>query len=420
MASTGINSWMGHFKSNENINTITKKPSAVYDAETGKKKIADVKTGTKVTYLPSTSYSQRSLVEIEVNGKTFRCRIPIDNLAKPKSKSSGGVSLKPQAFGVTDKTYSIGEYVIDVLAELNKESSNIDPTTRTFISLLFKYCAMPKANRAKIADQLKSTFYTNKSILPINEINKDFGEVLGPVACYFDGLLKDSGGKIFLSKDVKILIPKKPNEPLMDYKLIDDTKTYIISAKSGATTNTVKPGDVLSLIDKNPETLKKWKDSDQYKLLVILHDNSALMGPIRGAAFLGKLGNGFTPDNIPVMTSKNYSIEMFKTFIDQNEYLNNRALDIKKPITLDEIRRECEIIITNETTNGKVIMTQIFADAVRNEVIYIKFQVDKKSGLPKWTTIISEDIERVEAGYPAFLRSKYGHGKASDKMGIQI
>ena len=51
-------------------------------------------------------------------------------------------------------------------------------------------------------------------------------------------------------------------------------KNYIISAKSGETTNVVKPGDILDLLAKNSKAENKWKNTKEYNVLKTLSDNS--------------------------------------------------------------------------------------------------------------------------------------------------
>jgi len=70
---------------------------------------------------------------------------------------------------------------------------------------------------AEALRKIRSPRYLNKvkDNLPMNDINKDFGEVLGPVAVIHENFLKDK--KITLSKTTsKIYVPARPNEPLMD------------------------------------------------------------------------------------------------------------------------------------------------------------------------------------------------------------
>ena len=56
-----------------------------------------------------------------------------------------------------------------------------------------------------------------------------------------------------------------------------------------------------------------------------------------------------------------------------------------------------------------------FADAIKNKVFYVKFTINAR-GLPDWAIQIDKDFKNMDT---LCLRSKYGYGKASDKMGVQ-
>ena len=250
-----------------------------------------------------------------------------------------------------------------------------------------------------------------KDEIPLNDINKDFGEVLGPVAILNQGLLQNK--KISLSKgSTKIYVPSRPNEPLMDYGLIQGDKTYIISAKSGTTTNVVKPQDILSLLAKDPKKVKKWAKTKQYRLLQILSENSILVGPVKAVAeFYPDLISKSAADSF---SSKDYDKKGFAKFFSKTLYFKD-----KKDPTPNEIMYECEKIIQDESKNGDLKLADIFSDAIENQVIYVKFEINKR-GLGDWSVTTSDDFKNIKDHRPVYLRSKNGYTRASDRMGIQI
>jgi hypothetical protein len=188
----------------------------------------------------------------------------------------------------------------------------------------------------------------------------------------------------------------------------------VISAKSGKTTNLVKPGDILSLINKTDKLKKKWQNQLQYKIFEVLNNESIIMGPIAAVSFIyPKLITPKAIENTRGMLAKgyddfNYDLVGMAGFISQNDYLKAK----KKP-TLNEIMYECEKVIQSES-KSKLDFTEIFKDAIKNQVIYVKFELSS-TGEPEWKAIVSDDLKAQSI----FLRSKNGYTRKSDRMGVQ-
>jgi hypothetical protein len=407
MASAGQSAWSKYFQGKGNIQTIMKKASSVYDAENVNKKIADLPLGTQVTYIATKKYESKALIEFVLNRKKIKGRVTFDNIAKPNVKSSGAASLKPQAFNIGETKYSFSTYKNTVLSSIN-ERKELSGHVRTYLDALFKYYTGMSSSTQSVT----KVFIGASGNLPLNDINKDFGEVLGPVAILQLGLFR--GKNITISKNsAKIYVPSRPNEPLMDYALIDGDTQYTISAKSGTTTNVVKPNDIISLLSKNPKKLKKWTSKKEFQLLQILADNIALIGPIKAVAKFNP--NMLSEQAANSVTKNSYDEKSFSSF-----FANNAYLKLKKKPTVNEIMYECEKILQTQTKDGTFNMTDIFSDAIENQVIYVKFSINTRTGLADWDVITSDDIRKVKSGSPVYLRSKNGYTRASDKMGIQV
>ncbi len=403
MASSGATAWSKYFQGKGDIETTLKKTSPAYDASEINKKIGDIPAGTKITYISVPKFEQRALIQFKQNNKFFLCRVPFDNIAKPGVKASGAASLKPQAFGVMDKPYSIADYIKLIKSSID-DRKDLTPELRTYLGALFDYYAGGKTKKQDVTTIFKKV----SSKIPINDINKDFGEVVGPVAVYTQNLLADK--KIKLSTGTQVYVPARPNEPLMDYAIIDGKKKYTISAKSGTTTNVVKPADIINLLEKSKD-LNKFKTTPEYKLLKTLADNSILLGPIRAVSVL--FPRLITPMAAARTDGKNYDVSGFAQFINQNDYLKSR-----KQATMNEIMYECEKMIQKETKEGSLKMNALFASAIKEQVIYIKFEVDN-TGLGNWGVVASDDIANKSYSR-VYLRTKNGYTRASDRMGIQV
>jgi hypothetical protein len=406
MASSGQAAWTKYFQGKGNIPTVMKKSSPVYDNEKINQKIADITAGTKVTYLASKKFESKATVEYVVNRKTIIGRVPFDNIAKPGVKASGAASLKPQAFGVGEQKYSFSVYRRTVMESIESRK-DLSAETRTYLLALFDYHSGGSINKQK----LTKIFQGVKDSVPLSDINKDFGEVLGPVAILDQELFRKN--KIILNKSgAKIYVPARPNEPLMDYAIYNGDKQYTISAKSGTTTNVVKPPDILSLLSKDAKKLKKWSKTKEYRILQILAQESIILGPIKAISEI--YPNLILPAAAASVSGKSYDKKGFANFISKNEYLKS-----KKDPTVNEIMYECEKMLQKQTKDQTFDMTELFADAIENQVFYVKFGIDS-SGVGDWSVIVSDDIRKSKSGSVVYLRSKNGYTRASDRMGIQV
>lgn len=406
MASSGQTAWNKYFQGKGDIKTRMKKASSIFDAATSAKLSGTIEAGTEITYLSTKKFDSKAVIQYKVGNKNKIVRVTFDNIAKPGVKASGAASLKPQAFGVKETKYSFAEYT-KVVSSTIEERKDISSELKTYLSALFNHYATGKPSKAEVT----KIYNKVKDNIPINDINKDFGEVLGPVAILANKLLQSK--KISLTKTTaKIYVPERPNEPLMDYGIIQGNKQIVVSAKSGTTTNVVKPPDILMLLKKNSKSEKKWKDKKEYKLLQKLSEESILTGPIKAVSAMYPTMISEKAANS--VTKTGYDKAAFSNFINSNTYLSS-----KKNPTANEIMYECEKLIQAETKNGNLDMNSIFADAIKEEVVYVKFELDS-TGVGKWGVIVSDDIKKINSYGRAYLRTKNGYTRASDRMGVQV
>jgi len=401
VASTGATAWGKYFQGKGDLPTTMKKDAGTYAADNPSKKIGNIKAGESVVYLKAAKYEQRALVKW---GKDL-VRVPFDSLAKPGVKASGAASLKPQAFGVRDNKYSWSEYK-RLVKDSIEERKDLRAPVKTYLAALFDYYSGGSMTKSK----LKDIYSKVKDEIPINDINKDFGEVLGPAACIVEDILRPKG--VELSNGAKVYMPERPNEPLMDYGLYQGDKQFVISAKSGNTTNVVKPGDILNLLSINPNKVKKWQRTKEWALLKMLAENSILNGPMMAIASI--YPNLIDMNAAATATKQGYNAAGFQKFIATNQYLSERVTP-----TANEIMYECEKMIMKETKNGTLDMNSIFSDAIQEQVLYVKFEVGP-DGTGKWGVIASDDIKEIQSYGRVYLRTKNGYTRASDRMGVQV
>ena len=400
MASTGATAWTKYFKGKD-VETSMKKSSDAFDAATEQKLSFKIDINEKVLVYDTDNFSSKIVVKRLKDNKNYK--VTFNNIQKPGRQAT--VNLKPQKFGIGETKYNIEDFVDLVLTSI-EERQDLKPELKTYLEALILYYA-----------DFEPLSYVEDAYLndlPLNEIKKDFGEILGPIAIIKQGLLGDKGIKVPNNKQTKIYMPSRPNEPLMDYSIIDRKKTFVVSAKSGTTTNVVKPKDIIDLLAKNPATLRKYQTTQQYKILKQLADNGVVDGAILAAS---ELPGGPSPEAAKDVQKQlknsrykddKYDISLMSSFINSNNYLKQQS----KP-TLNQIMYECEKMVVAKSKNG-LDFTPIFKDAVENQVIYVKFEMTGKK--PKFEVIMNDDF----GARKVTLRTKNGYTRYSDRMGIQV
>jgi len=428
MATTGRAAYLKYFNFGKEIATTLKKDSPQYNAEDSRT-MGTIKKGTVVTYINEGEYQSKALVREDK--KLYR--VKFDSLAKPGSKASSRVDLKPQAFGVKEVEYSYDDLYQTALNTL-EERSDLTGPVKGYLELLLAYHAEgEQVTTVQLTEAYQGAGIdgqTQKGII------NDFGELLGPFAVYRDSLIdKATNQKVKVPQNAKSYFPARPNEPLMDYGIYIGTgankKLLTVSAKAlSSTTNVVKPPDIIMLLSRKENSsdgqmLRKYKNTIQFKILEILAANSIKNGPILAAAHLvnsksslQKKYPGLTIDAAKDITSKgdNYDVTKFATFFEMNESIKKRpSVKTKKPTHI-EVMYACEKILTAESKNrGVLSMHEIFADAITQKVYYVKFGLTS-SGVPQWAIQTDKDFRQSSN---VFLRSKNGYTRASDRMGVQ-
>lgn len=323
-------------------------------------------------------------------------------VGKPAKFGTGApVNLKPQAFGIEGETphSNVNAYVKKVLEGIDK-NKKIPGNVKEYITALVKFWDGDKS-QAKILQELY------KAGQPVQEINKDFGEVLGPIAIIRNQMLKQKA-KQTLSPGTKIYVPARPNEPLMDYQLID-RNNYVISAKSGKVTNTVKPADVIGLLKKDKAAFAKYKNTPEFKVLEMLGEGSIIGGPLKAVAALKLMPISMEAAEEIEKKKNNYDETKVFEYITTNDYLKK----VKGKPLASELAREAEKIIVN-LSRSKWNFTPLFEAAIHLKVIYVKFELTT-NGQGKFEIIVSNDFRNNKVQ----LRSKNSYKSMKDRIGIQ-
>ena len=314
-------------------------------------------------------------LRIKLSSKTIKVFV------KPE-KTSSGILLKPNFFaGMTDVEIPFIGYGNKLLNSIESNITLVQEQKELLKSLVNYHMTFSSTDLNK----LKNTFISFKDTIPISTINNDFGELLGPLAIINKNLIKE-----IPSSGVSIFVPFRGNFPLLDYKLIvngNKNTVFKISAKSGDTTNTLKPGDVLNLLEEEPKLLKKYKDSVQFNIVKILNENTVKLGPIEAIKFLK------TKD-----FKKASFINPSSTYTEQ-------------------LRQQCENLLVS-ISKEDLDFTGMFNDATNAKIHYIKFQLGS-DGTPIWSYIEPQKNRPKLGNKRIAFRSKNFIGRAADKLGFQ-
>jgi hypothetical protein len=298
---------------------------------------------------------------------------PVKIYIKPE-KTGSGVLLKPNLFpNMTDVEIKFSAYGTRLIQSI--ELTELSQEQKELLKALTRY----HLNEIGLA-ALKKTFSLFKDTIPLNTINNDFSELLGPLAVINMKLLK------IPKSNSTVFVPYRGNFPLLDYKITNGKTVYKISAKSGDTTNTLKPGDVVELIEDEASLKSKYSRSTEFNVIKILKENTVKQGPIEAIDYLKSLG--FKKANF--LTTKVYT---------------------------EELRQQCEDVLVS-LSKEDIDFTPLFKDATNAKIHYIKFSLSS-DGTPTWK-YLKEDKERPDISSKRIVfRSKNYVGRAADKLGFQ-
>jgi len=434
MGTSSGQKWQKYF-ANKTVETVIRykdkeKKPAIFNHEDGKT-TSKLKAGEPITVLETRTYNAQQPIKYKETEGT----VSIDNIEKPgiSAAKQKGV-FKPQTFGITGENMKIGPYAKAVLEHIN-ESTDIGGSLAIYLrALVNHYVGNPKTTTSELTEIWKMVEYP-----PINDINNDFGEIMGPIALFKSSPpIGKAKGLIFNASSL-INIPTAPNEPLMDFaifpKIKGMPKQCTFSSKSLATkqTNTVKCQDIFGLLEKPQNEFQNFspkefhEKTDQYKMLRLLCDHPMVQGGYAiGNYLLSKGGKYKTKewfeglDNYDAIKKLNGNPTKLPTSVFMEEHFgvymdnNNIPQNERTPIgVLYNIEKKIAKLTKEDT---KLKFNELFADAVRNQIIYIKFQVNKSNGLPEWKLETSPDFTKSKGIH---LRSKTTKNRLTDKIGVQ-
>jgi len=390
--SRGIDNWNKNWRGRGNVPTVVKTSSGApyYEQQNSVSTVGRIPRGTQVVYIDNISRVHNK-VAVQYNGQTVYTNI--DNLAKPRSISV--VNLKPQAFGLAGTEYTLSGY-ITALKNSIRSRSDIQGDLQEYLLDLVEFADTNSSNI--------SGYDIND--LPIRDIIKDFGEVIGPIYCIRRGLSRYNVGVNITSK---IFIPVAPNEPLLDYYIIAGSNRIKVSAKARGTSNTLKVADLVPVILGNPTLLRKYSNSIEFNTMRQIYDNTMIQGPIKACGVLGII----TQEAVNSVASNPADVpdtSLFTNLIQSDVRLQNSS-----QVTTRQVSFLCEKALIDYSKKETIKYTEIVREVLKNEIYFVKLDIN--GGIPSFMTQSTSGDTSISNLY---FRTKNGYDAKSDKLGFKL
>lgn len=395
MAQTGQRAWDLHFAGRGDLETVVSKTTRGFDPDNPGKIIARLHKGDPVVYMATDQYDPNPVVKYN----NQMVRIAFNNMVKPSSIET--VELHPHKFDIDSKKYSLKRYV-DTIRDSIADRDDLAPHLKLYTHELVQN-ALGHTSKSDV----QYIYKHNRQHIPLAPINTQFGEVLGPVHLIANNALRDKG--INLAKTARIWFPTDPVYPTIDYEIHDRGRKYAFSAKSGFTTNTVKPSDVLEHINVDPELKRKWQRTEQYKMLQILDEYPSIQGPAVVAATFGHKYpqlSGITMKGATSLSRNGYDKVEFAGYFNKHRNIGDSATPLALAYHIEQT--------LVRLSRSQISFKEIFIASSENNVIYVRFSIDA-NGSPRWHVKVADDFKTRRVA----LRGKNSTTRNSDKLGLQ-
>lgn len=319
--------------------------------------------------------------------------------------------LKPSQMGVVGTKNTISTHKRKVITKLNTIAKS-KGRQKNVAEVCLKIMETPSGGVVDIS---------KLNVAEISDIKNYFAEVMGPIWASERSLIPG-----LKSSDYTYYSPSD-TERLYDFKVFKGQQEILVSnkQKTGGT-NTLKPGDVIDLVNKDVNLIKKWKKTKYYKVFQILDNNNVVSGPIKAIA-----------EHYPDLVS-----------VKPTEYESVISQLTQNDVTLEKVPKSIINLINNDPVaaakykeTGKVSGTmlnfifekllvkqseldsmyhELFVDVTEGNVLFLKFDLNQKGKL----AFLIENPRQSEK--KAKLRSKQGVERRSstgrlklDKLGFQ-
>lgn len=406
MASTGAVAWAKYYQGKDAVDTVMKADSTLYD-ESGRS-IGTVKAGDPVTVLAQAEFTARYPIQTMDGTVGY---VTFNNIQKPRTSRTMGIKLKPQDFACikAKPTWIAKDLATALISEID-DRTDLEPQLKNYLMALTEYWA----GLNNMTEEKVGSLYT-QGMSGLAEIQKDYGEMLGAIACVSKGILAGKAPRVTSSAIIDF--PIRGNEPIVDYYIKTTEDKISISAKSGETTNTLKPGDIINLLDSVKTA--RWKNTVTYKMMQLVAEKSTAILPYHAINLLypGTLsGAALKAAETDFKTA--YFSNKVKSPAPYANLFKMVGFKVTDPPTIGNLFYATEKLVV-QTMNEKYLTEagKIFDDATAGLVIYVKYKITSGSRAGTFE-VMSSDAMTVKKKDVKW-RSKNASTRAADKIGLQ-
>ena len=407
MASSGILNFQRNWQGSDHQTTVKKTVSVFTKNDSGVFQAAGaLSAGTEVTYIDSLTQDHLRAAFRTADGTVYYGNV--DYFVKPKSSQAQATQLSPSSLGLENRTFfSSVAYYNSIISALNSRT-DIPGELFDYLFELLDYVDNGAGNYSGI----------KMDAFPWGQIQNYYAEVIGPIACIKRGILNNIINTAGIGNATIYMPPD--SERLYDYKLIVGSDEYLISAKSAkGVSNQVKPQFVTAAANASGK-LGSLATTKEYQLLNILGSETVISGALKGWSLIqpGEMSLQAAQSIISVYKGANHSAKipdegLLKPFTDK--YFPSR-----KNLTVGEVRYKCEQLIEGWSKNGPQngVLKQIFEIYLnQSRVIYVKLDLNKRSGTPTFTASAGGGATLLRNLY---LRSSNYATRTADRIGFQV
>jgi hypothetical protein len=279
--------------------------------------------------------------------------------------------LKPSELGVTGVKRPISQHKLIVANSLLRLLRIRGPQARV-AEVCLSIMESPNGSIIDVS-RLTGTDFT--------EIKNYFAEVMGPIWCHEQGLLPG-----IKSHDHTYFEPSQ--NQLYDFKVYKNDEPFLISNKRKiGVTNTIKPSDLIRLVDRNADLARKWRSSQPYHAMRILDDSSVVSGPI-------KVMSRVYPYRLPIPEQDYHNVirQLTRNDIELNDVPNSIMSLIDQDATAAAMYENTQVVtgtminfifekILIDISKNDPQYNDMYVEATNGNIYILKFDLDTKGNM---------------------------------------